>query len=403
MSPKETPTTYAELLTNIRQLSIAITLPSPAERDTAGHIAQDGLTLTLHHAGVQTPFTLPGKVDLTHNTLPAPRLGSHTISWRLPLKADSSSTPSPRSSPHDEPVPWTATDLQPSSAVKCRRCSSAVVPEGKVAEWKDLPSENWAEMMDFWHCHKPTDHEHSEDHEHLARRGYGANSSIAAQAGVGLVDLTSFLFSESDCTGLVFTSPSGDAAASEDSSSAVLAGGPDPPPRMLHVSCSACASHIGFFNVAISSVVLLKWQVSCIALPREASGPSSTDCLAANLVATLSRSGSSKSVVVPTFQGEEASPALHLWILNSNIAYASSRREGTRAAIKLLYREISQREADAMLESMTSDVQEVNLPTADIVAAGEALQGSSRLLPPSERVFKEWNVGLLDKWQAGSR
>ncbi|KAF5515547.1 Uncharacterized protein CGCS363_v000957 [Colletotrichum siamense] len=405
MPSQDTPVIYAELLANIRQLSVAVTLPSPAERSTQGSVSPDGSTLHIAHTGTQTPFSLPGNVVAPRNSvLPAPHPGSRVLSWRLPLSE--ASAPLARG-PVDEPVPWAATDLLPESAVTCRGCAATVVPEGTAKEWKDLPSENWAEMMDFWHCHKPTDHEHDHEPEHLAKRGYGANSSIAAQNGVGLVDLTSLLFTEADCSGLVFSCSSYEAGS--ETSSAVLAGGEDPPPRMLYVFCSGCKSHVGFFNVAISSVLLFKWQVSC----RTAAGstpPCSSDCLAASLTATLSRSGSSKSVVVPTFSSpqiadsgsDDSSPSLHLWILNSNIAYASSGREGKRSAIKLLYREIPQHEADAMLETMTSDVQEVNLPMADISRAAEVLRSSTELLPPSERVFKEWNVGLLDKWQAGS-
>ncbi|KAJ3947813.1 uncharacterized protein N0V96_002048 [Colletotrichum fioriniae] len=461
MSSHDTPNIYAELLTNIRQLSVAVTLPSPAGGQTKALIAPDGATLHIHHAGTETSFPLPGRVLAqagapTALPTPPPSASSapHTLSWRLPL-ADSSAAL--RSSSADDPVPWTARDLLPGSAIACRRCAAAIVPGGKAGEWKDLPSENWAEMMDFWHCHKPStdhedEHEHGvngegkEDHEHLTRRGYGANSSIAAQPGVGMVDLTSFLFCEADCVGLKFSLPSSsssDAAPPASSSSEVLAGGgvgnsdsaPDatqpPPPRMLNIACSACASHIGFFNVAISSVVLLKWQVSCqtsTSRPTAAAAalPTSTDCLAATLIATLSRSGSSKSVVVPAFQstqnlaassssgGKVVPPALHLWILNSNITYASSSfslsssssssspQRTKRAAIKLLYKEIPQDEADDMLESMTSDVQEVNLPLPAIVAAAEGLKRSSGLLPPGERVFKGWNVGLLDKWEPAS-
>ncbi|CCF42809.1 hypothetical protein CH063_12701 [Colletotrichum higginsianum] len=274
-------------------------------------------------------------------------------------------------------------------------------------------------MMDFWHCHKPTtDDERAADHEHLAKRGYGAGSSIAAQPGVGMVDLTSFLFRESDCAGLKFSQSPSPGAASDITSSAILARASDPPPRTLYVSCSGCAAHIGFFNVATSSVVLLKWRVSCRTTSPGAA-PNSSECLAATLIATLSRSGSSKSVVVPAFQpshqdaaaadddddakSSPSPPALHLWILNANITYASSRCRGAapRPAIKLLYREIPQAEADAMLESMTSDVQEVTLPLAEIAGAAEALRASGELLPPGERVFREWNVGLLDKWVAG--
>jgi hypothetical protein len=68
--------------------------------------------------------------------------------------------------------------------------------------WKDLPSENWAEMMEFWHCHKPHDHD-AKDEDSLGKKGYGASSAIAAQPSVGLVDQTSFLVSEVDCTGLL--------------------------------------------------------------------------------------------------------------------------------------------------------------------------------------------------------
>lgn len=70
-----------------------------------------------------------------------------------------------------------------------------------IKAWKDLPSENWAEMMEFWHCHKPHDHD-QRDPESLASKGYGANNAISAQPGIGFVDLTSFLFAESDCDGL---------------------------------------------------------------------------------------------------------------------------------------------------------------------------------------------------------
>lgn len=225
-----------------------------------------------------------------------------------------------------------------------------------------------------------------------------------------------FLFTY--CSPSQFSQSPSPGAASDITSSAILARASDPPPRTLYVSCSGCAAHIGFFNVATSSVVLLKWRVSCRTTSPGAA-PNSSECLAATLIATLSRSGSSKSVVVPAFQpshqdaaaadddddakSSPSPPALHLWILNANITYASSRCRGAapRPAIKLLYREIPQAEADAMLESMTSDVQEVTLPLAEIAGAAEALRASGELLPPGERVFREWNVGLLDKWVAG--
>jgi len=92
-----------------------------------------------------------------------------------------------------------------------------IVEAGKLAAWKDLPSENWAEMMEFWHCHKPEPqhHETKQDvgggrnsqegraaQESLTARGYGANAAITAQRGVGFVDVMAFSFAEDDCLGL---------------------------------------------------------------------------------------------------------------------------------------------------------------------------------------------------------
>ena len=101
-----------------------------------------------------------------------------------------------RSSFLAEAAPWSALVLRPGASVLCRKCKAVIVEQDNLKEWKDLPSENWAEMMEFWHCHKP-DHAHAHN-ESLASRGYGANSRISAQDGVGFVNLTSFLLSKKD-------------------------------------------------------------------------------------------------------------------------------------------------------------------------------------------------------------
>ena len=196
---------YAELLANIRQISLAASLSSPSDASTQVSISADCRTVELKHRDGSHCLTLPSKAALGSTLLPinGKQNGSTTLSWRLPLDA-SSLSPS-RSVDH---MPWSATDLDPSSGVRCRQCSTDAVSPGTVKAWKDLPSENWAEMMEFWHCHKPDHHHHHHNHEEesgkadeksLAARGYGASSTISAQQGIGFVDLTSLLFAESDC------------------------------------------------------------------------------------------------------------------------------------------------------------------------------------------------------------
>jgi hypothetical protein len=122
-------------------------------------------------------------------------------------------------------VPWAAGDMDSYTKLRCRKCESILldVPElsATVASpsgesqaagwtWKDLPSGNWAEMMDFWHCHKPDEHEHDEDaaakqsaeDENSKVKGYGASNQVLASSGTVLVDVATFLVSERDCKGL---------------------------------------------------------------------------------------------------------------------------------------------------------------------------------------------------------
>jgi len=186
---------YAELLPNIRQVSIGCTLPSSVSATTEATIAADGRVLTVIHDGLRQLLRLPGLV-VPCSRLPVQRSGSVKLSWRLPLTAPPQS--SRVNSAPEESAPWSARDLKQGSAVVCRACGSTVVGPDVLKVWKDLPSQNWAEMMEFWHCHKPHDHKHSKEEQHLTHRGYGASSGVAAQPGVGFVDLASFLLAESD-------------------------------------------------------------------------------------------------------------------------------------------------------------------------------------------------------------
>jgi hypothetical protein len=196
---------YAELLANIRQISLAASLPSPSDASTQAALSADCRTVELRHRNRCNQLTLPAKASLGGTLLPIQdkQKGAMTLTWRLPLDVFSAS---PSSSLGDT-IPWSASDLDAGSGVACRQCGTEVVPSGSVKVWKDLPSENWAEMMEFWHCHKPDHHHHQShgeesgraDEESLASRGYGASSAISAQEGAGFVDLTTLLFAEKDC------------------------------------------------------------------------------------------------------------------------------------------------------------------------------------------------------------
>jgi ubiquitin-protein ligase E3 D len=189
---------YAELLSNIRQVSLAATLPSPSDDSTEARVSSDGKQVVVRHHGKSQMLKLPAQVA-EGSLLSILRPGLQDLSWRLSLRAAASYPGGPSSSlPR---TPWPAADLLPGRPIACRECGQYFIKADTIRSWKDLPSENWAEMMELWHCHKP-DKEHPADEEHLVTRGYGANSVIRAQDGVGLVDVMFMLFSESDTLSL---------------------------------------------------------------------------------------------------------------------------------------------------------------------------------------------------------
>lgn len=192
---------YAELLSNIRQVSVRATLSSSSDSTTKAEILDDGRRIHVHHRGEVRSLDLPARVSV-RSAISIPEKSSPDLAWRLPVPA--TETGLPRFSAENQSVPWSSTDIKTGSRVCCRHCDHVIVQPERIKSWKDLPSENWAEMMEFWHCHKPHEHEHEHhDGEALSKRGYGADSSITAQPEIGFVDLTSFMFSESDCDGLL--------------------------------------------------------------------------------------------------------------------------------------------------------------------------------------------------------
>ncbi|KAI1767411.1 ubiquitin-conjugating enzyme E2-binding protein [Hypoxylon sp. FL1150] len=396
---------YAERLANIRQVSISCSLPTPATSETRASITSDGQVLTVDHDGVKASVRLPGPVLSPQQINPAWPVGTTDLSWRLPLD------PAGSVSQEEQDVPWSASDLQPETPIACRQCQATVVDAGLVKVWKDLPSENWAEMMEFWHCHKP-DHAHAHD-ESLASRAYGANSRISAQSGVGFVDLTSFLLSETDISAstishslssIELSKEIGDhTETSKNEQSHALQAENSP------IFCVSCKNQLGVLNDQ-HSISLFKWcvHVSKKAQPVSRTAPSLEHCFSAMLLATMARSGCSKSIILPmkvqtqvdqnaSQTAKASSQLLNIWVFNSNIAFSSTQLADPVVAVKVFYRMVSQAETDKLLDSMTSDVQDINLPTDAISEVLNTLNRSNGFLPPNNRLFKEWKVGLLEK------
>lgn len=183
---------YAELLSNIRAVTLVASLETVHNEGTRIEISQDGENISVTHDGETANLSLP--TNVTGGGTAAvilPPTPSRDITLRLQLEEKEPGLLKLNGG-SENVVPWSAEKV--AGAVECRKCDAEILKCSDMKEWKNLPREDWAEMMDFWHCHKPREHDSNEEHEHHSK-GYAAHERLRAQLDVGLVGLTYFLLS----------------------------------------------------------------------------------------------------------------------------------------------------------------------------------------------------------------
>ena len=191
-------TLYAELLLNIRQVTVVATLPSSSNKNTKVEISESCTAIIVHHEEETVALSLPCQV-LRTGILEIPKPPSSELSFRLPFDKSVLLTKM-----HEEDfalTQWSAKSLGSRTRIACKSCGYIWI-DSSISSWRDLPSENWAEMMDFWHCHKPEAETNGHSNGHVTGKGYAADRRIAAQPGIAFVDVLHFQVHPDDCSGL---------------------------------------------------------------------------------------------------------------------------------------------------------------------------------------------------------
>lgn len=180
---------YAELLPNIRIVTVAITLSTITTSQTAACVSSSGDIFSIKHDDVETPLELPAQVALRDGGLLSVPEGKQELHFRFPLAVmNLNCNPSNES---EVLAPWGAQSLPIFADFRCLECDISILQPRSIRCWKDLPSDNWAEMMDFWHCHKP---DVEQSHTGVSEKGFATSTQ-----GIGLVDISSFYFHPDDC------------------------------------------------------------------------------------------------------------------------------------------------------------------------------------------------------------
>jgi len=190
---------FAELLLNIRTATFFASLRTEHTDETRAQLSADGETITLTHEGESASIRLPTIISGGGSSiLTLPASPAKELTFRLQLEEKAPGLLNFREE-RENVVPWPATAFSEKTGIACRECANSLLERGKINVWKDLPNENWAEMMDFWHCHKP---EHDHGHAASETKGYAAANKLTATSGTGYVDLAYVLASGEDTSGI---------------------------------------------------------------------------------------------------------------------------------------------------------------------------------------------------------
>ena len=198
---------YTELLLNIRSITIVGTVISQLDKQVTAELSGSKNYITLSCTNQSISCKIPATVAKPFSTKTSINARkSHKLEARI---ATADIYPHILCEPEDteEQIPWPASALTTQTELYCRHCNATLVSRSKIKEWKALPSANWAEMMDFWHCHKPPEPE-SKPSSTLSQKGYAATNSIKPTPGIGLVDNTALFCSSDDCMNVTVSSSS---------------------------------------------------------------------------------------------------------------------------------------------------------------------------------------------------
>ncbi|CRG88284.1 hypothetical protein PISL3812_05313 [Talaromyces islandicus] len=417
---------HAELLPNIRQLTVHVSLPIPsssidlrASTITLSESRRAVTVYTVHGTGDEKQdlletLKLPARVtEASRRNLTfaghqvesgGDRESTNSTEYSFRLQVDdydtSLITVKNNGLHEDDFVPWTAKDMSPHSMLHCRSCSQEIL--GRLQRqasswvWKDLPSGNWAEMMDFWHCHKPDvhvdekDEQRATDDQNASVKGYGASNRVVALPGTVLVDVASFLVAESDCYNIKRSQASSLTTSGFSSNTA-----------RANIDCKRCGTIVGMEDPAADGLRLYKSNISVRHSETTPYESYPTEIItSAQLLELINREGVRRFVI---HAGQQ--DGILVWTFNPDLRYSSASADHsivTRRAMKVLYQELANVEKILEPEKGTAvplSLEELFLPASIYGELIEALKSSTEVLPASARIFREWNVAFLSRTQ----
>ncbi|KAK9237609.1 ubiquitin-conjugating enzyme E2-binding protein [Lipomyces kononenkoae] len=351
---------FAELLPHIAQISLTIS-PLDAVPIHFTRISSSKLYVKATSESAASIITLPGSTtkDVPISLQQLCQLNSDIKTGSVRLKAE-------RDEREEHIVPLSARQLSDCKAVQCRECGADLLKDN--VKFLDLPSENWYELLDYWHCHKP-------DHDH----GHGAQNSISKHAlkprkSLALVGLAHIMTIKDD-----FVSDSIKVSGTQ----------------FKEVVCSTCCSEVGVLDKLDQSITkLYKWNI--VVESRTPINDSITsiqyppEVFLAEILLEVIEFHSTHRFTIAAHHDKERI-LIYLWVFSSDITYTSNLHPDPIRAMKVFYTT----QAEASNPEIAAE--NIELPLSVVNNILKVLDTRNKELPGSLKAFGKWNVSLLHR------
>lgn len=366
------PVYFAEYLPNIKAISLIIQLDETCHATKLEFMSLTGAVLhykTNQDMEYTLDIILPNEIKASLLSLEIKDQSSE-LSFRLPaspqLDREGISPQNGKDAWTITRYPWEASDLQKhrsSVLLACSACQKPfLVKRGSILSWKPMPSENWAELMDFWHCHKP-----KTECEPKTVKDY--NKALIPAKSTAMVGGSYF------CIGK-------DSLINLDEKDGVI-------------RCCHCRTQVGSVD-QFGVFLLSKWN---LVLLGESSLKSSFNgnVFVTSTICDQIEFHSIYSYYLQSDTDDTNDPQILIKIFNPNISYTTTELVSSKAGLKVFF---SVDKADfPKLMQTTGDVEILKFPAPIIRETKRELEWINAHLPEKARRFGQWAVGVMERYQ----
>ncbi|ODQ66537.1 hypothetical protein NADFUDRAFT_41176 [Nadsonia fulvescens var. elongata DSM 6958] len=392
---------YTEYLARIRSINVQVEFSSGLKPVRASLI--DSKTLSIQYLDGSTQ-SISTNVQLATS---ADFLGSAEISFDLKTDSDVSTLtlriPATRSPAQLRAtmgsfsdvlkIPWSASYLRKmavSPDFRCIETKDCVIERDCVKIWKDLPSENWAEMMDFWHCHKPNDpnpmsgaksdcsHNKNDECTHLLNDDHG-HSHPVQEAHTKYID-TKFLPSD----GSVYIGQSYILVHVTNLSKVIK----------LENNFVVCNGNIIGKMESDTVAKLWKWKLWLESDNVRTQHEFKSYIFVSSVIEDLISSHAIHTFVLSNSENNDE--RLMVWVFNADISFTNLSNPQATPAFKIFYS--TDKAQFQALKKTRGEVERVTFPGEVLDNLIVYLEHNTELMPKLSRRFGLWNVGVLEKY-----